>query len=286
MKFSSDTKQLDFVGSTEITESCIQAILRYLHFGDQIQSAKLLSDPHNRHAFLLFLSNYHLVITRSGFTSGYNGEGPAGLAYILLLLKSFNIDTNELKISKKTMDKLNNSKLSPADIQSIYESNGGYIGIEDYIYFSRNRDMKKEQTWSRFPVTTPYKMIDARMHDLILEYHDNPDSSLSSGFRRLEDILKVRTETSLFGAKLCEHAFLGENSKLTWNVDLAEKNSRANYFKSTFSLYRNRRAHNEIGRNNVNDMTELLALNSLFLLEKEATLNNSSFGTRSAGDQK
>lgn len=278
MKFSSDSTQLDIVGSNGITESCIQSILRYLHYGDKIQSAKLLSDPHKRHAFMICLNDYHLVLTRSGFTSGYNGEGPAGLAYILLLLKSFNIDITETKVSKKLMDKLNSSKISITEIQSVFEAKGGYLGIDDYIYFSRNRDIRKEQTWSRFPVTIPYKLIDARLHDLILDYHEKPDSSLSSGFRRLEDILKTRTETPLFGAKLCEHLFSGEGSKLTWNVDMAEKNARANYFKSTFAFYRNRRAHNEGEPSDINDMTELLALNSLYLLEREAIPNKILMG--------
>ncbi|EJO34973.1 hypothetical protein ACINWCA157_0208 [Acinetobacter radioresistens WC-A-157] len=46
---------------------------------------------------------------RAGFTSGYLGEGPKGLAKALSLLEKHRIETEEILVSKKLLNRLNSS---------------------------------------------------------------------------------------------------------------------------------------------------------------------------------
>ena len=72
---------------------------------------------------------------RAGFTSGYLGEGPKGLAKALSLLEKHRIETEEILVSKKLLNRLNSSSLSDQDIDFIFQQKIiRPIRLHDYIY--------------------------------------------------------------------------------------------------------------------------------------------------------
>jgi len=69
---------IQYVGTGGITSHCVDAISRLVHFGDKINTAQLLSHigPHSgAHCFLLDINYGDKVAIKSGFSSGYGGEG-------------------------------------------------------------------------------------------------------------------------------------------------------------------------------------------------------------------
>jgi uncharacterized protein (TIGR02391 family) len=117
----------------------------------------------------------------------------------------------------------------------------------------------------------PFAIIDRRLTDLALAFWDNPNDSILTGYKRLEDILRARTSIKTHGTRLFSEAFGKDESKLTWsNIDNAEHAGRAQLFTAAFMAFRNRRAHREIQHNREKELAEFLLLNQLFSLEEEA----------------
>lgn len=83
--------QIEYHGLAGITGECIKAIVRLIHFGDTIEKAMLISytgGDAGQHCFLLTVNGEDLIAIKSGFSSGYHGEGPRGLSTAIQLLLS------------------------------------------------------------------------------------------------------------------------------------------------------------------------------------------------------
>lgn len=104
--------------------------------------------------------------------------------------------------------------------------------------------------------------------DLALGFDEDPDLSLLQGYRRLEDLIRKRTEIKeATGSKLFAKVFNGNNSILHWeNLDPTESAGKANLFTAIYMGYRNSRAHKEIASTPESTMMEFLMLNELFIL--------------------
>ena len=98
---------IQFAGIDGITESCVNAVLRHIQFGEKIFKVFILS-YNQSHALILFTESYETIAIRSGFSSGYPGEGPGGFAYVLSLLREFDIEIEEYYVAKEVIDKIDN----------------------------------------------------------------------------------------------------------------------------------------------------------------------------------
>jgi hypothetical protein len=261
------------------TRPCINAIVRFIHFGDSIEKAMLIShirnDDTGTHSFLLTVNEHDLVAIKSGFSSGYHGEGPRGLSTALQLLLRHGTKIDEYMVEKDLIDRIDGSCLLNADIDELENSRPAYP-IKYYEYID-NREFfgnKDRHLKSVFPLTIPLRLIDLRIIDLALSLENQPDVSLFTGYRRLEDFIRKRTGLDgLGGAKLLSKAFQGNDSILHWpSLDPAESQGRALLFTGTFMAYRNKRAHSEPPSESEEAYREFLLLNELFLLESQAAL--------------
>lgn len=262
---------IDYLGEAGITETCLHSIYNLIQTHSDLNTALLLTNDQS-HAFLLkdLTENYYII--RSGFTSGYPGEGPKGLAKALTILRKHQIDTEEVIIPAKLFNKLNKSSLTDQDIDFIFQQKIiRPIRLHDYIYpfesdFNQASNLKRY-----FPLELPYLIIDERIFDLALLFKQDPDSALSKAYKRLEDIVRLRTNLNEHSTKLFAQVFQGDNALLTWNVpDSAEIKGRVNLFTGTYMAFRNARAHREKDENLLHQYREFLLINELYLLEQEA----------------
>jgi len=53
--------------------------------------------------------------------------------------------------------------------------------------------------WREFPPVIPFAIIDGRIIDLPMSFWGNPNDRLLSGYRRLEDIVRERTDINEYG---------------------------------------------------------------------------------------
>jgi uncharacterized protein (TIGR02391 family) len=140
----------------------------------------------------------------------------------------------------------------------------------DYV-FDEHWDPDRRMLWREFPPVIPFAIIDRRLTDLALAFWENPNDSLLTGYKRLEDLLRARTGSKAHGTRLLSEAFGKDESKLTWaDSDGSEHAGRAQLFTGAFMAFRNRRAHREIRHNREKELAEFLMLNQLFSLEEEA----------------
>lgn len=277
---------IQYVGFAGISSSCLDAIMRLMQFGDKIHSAKLLTcigEHSKKHCFLLVINHDELVAVKTGFSSGYRGEGPAALSAALQLLERHGAELEEYEVSVDVIARVEQSCLTRQDIDSIealrpYRPTRWYEYVidqdEPVSHFDQKEYLNKdnEALLRRFPKVMPFGIVDSRLYDLALSFDAQPDSSIMSGYRRLEDIVRERTGLSESNTKLFAKAFQGEEAILYWADidDTGEHTGRASLFTAIFMAFRNRRAHREPDPYAGGSLQEFLLLNQLYCLEKEA----------------
>ncbi|MDP0500852.1 MAG: TIGR02391 family protein [Verrucomicrobiota bacterium JB022] len=265
----SASEDIEYVGQFGITQSCIDAILRYLQFDEPIREAKLITHS-DHHAFLFYTEEPRSkFVVRAGFASGYYGEGSAGLAYVLSLLEEFEIKTEEYEVGDRLFQQLNRGQLTDKDLESIDSMRPVRpLRIHDYIYeYGRDQTLINRS----IPIPIPLGLIDKRIRDLVVNFWTDPDSRINSGFRRIEDAIRQRCNSDEHGAGLFQAAFMGPKSILEWEgVHQKEQAARADLFKSVYGSFRNPRAHKELDYSREELLSEFLLLNQLFRFERDA----------------
>ena len=228
-----------------------------------------------RHAFLLRIDIDEHVLVQAGFTSGYPGEGPRTLAEALHLLEVLHILVEEVEVLPDLFQRLEASALTWNDLEWIRSAPPiRPWRLSDYIYEWRHivpMSSTDVAVLQGLPLTMPWPLVDARMSDFAFAFLDRPDETLLKGFRRLEEVIRVRTALDEHGTRLFQKAFAGESSILMWpGIDQGEHTGRAQLFVGAFMAFRNPLAHREKTREPAVLLHQFIQLNYLFLLEAQA----------------
>lgn len=267
---------IEYHGQAGASKDCQDAIMRLLQYGDKITHARILTCAETYckgHCFLLTVGVGDLVAIKSGFSSGYRGEGPRTFSYVLQLLNAHGVEIEEFEVGESVIERLDSSSLTRSDINKLDAARPVRPARwSDYI-FDKDWDREKGGTlWEEFDPVIPLGIIDSRIIDLALSFWEDPDDKLLTGYRRLEDIVRERAGIDQHGAKLFGQAFVGDVAKLGWKgLGRSEQTGRGNLFVAAYMAHRNPRAHRELEEYANSQLTEFLLLNHLFLLEKEAT---------------
>lgn len=262
----------NYLGKAGVTEASLYSLCSLIQTHEDLDYALLLTNDQT-HAFILRDLTHNYYVIRSGFTSGYFGEGPKGLAKAMTLLGKHRIETEEILVSSKLLNKLNSSSLSDQDIDFIFQQKiVRPIRLHDYIYPFKNEVAQTSKLKPYYPLELPYSIIDDRIFDLALLFKQDPDSALTKAYKRLQDIVRERTGLNEHSTKLFSQAFNTSNAPLTWIVpDKSEVIGRANLFLGTYQAFRNARIHREKHEENlIHQYREFLLINELYLLEAEA----------------
>lgn len=265
---------IEYVGIAGTSADCKDAVIRLLQYRTRVTLGRILSHS-NHHCLLITVDSGDLVAVKSGFASGYSGEGPRTFSFVLQLLEAHGADLEEYAIDEKLLNRLDMSALTRADISRIDAARP--IRPSRWPDYVLEDDWKRSEDgtlWRLFKPIIPYAIIDPRIIDLALKFDEQPDDALLKGYRRLEDSVRERTGIDEHGARLFSQAFLTPPPKLTWRkIDESERVGRASLFTSAFMAYRNPRAHREPNEH-VGELAEFLLLNHLFILESEAVDRN------------
>lgn len=261
---------IEYHGRSGITQPCVEAIARLIHFGHTINEAKLLShkDAHGGlHGFLLKIDDVDIVAIKAGFSSGYSGEGPRGLSTALHLLYEFGSEIHEYIVTREFIERMDASCLSHDDLLFLEKSD--WIRPQrwvDYMYTETN--LRRD-----FRPVIPFHILDPRLLDLAKELPLNPDAAITIAFRRLEDIVRERSGIYESGSRLFAKAFQAKDSVLWWeDLDESEKVGKANLFIGVFNAFRNPRSHREFQSSPGEALREFMLINELYLIEERATL--------------
>lgn len=263
---------IEYVGLSGVSKECQDAVLRLLQYGDKITHARILSAPGD-HCLLLTVNVGDIVAVKSGFSSGYLGEGPRTFSYVLQVLDAYGVEIDEYIVSPELIERLDMSSLTNADLEAIDTARPRRPSRwRDYILDDYHKRERNEMLWDGFPPVIPFAIIDVRITDLAISFWEGPDDRLLTGYRRLEDILRQRTAIEEHGTKLIAQVFAPNGGKLTWkDATEAERAGRMQLFAGAYLAYRNRRAHRESKDRAEELLTEFLLLNHLYKIEKEST---------------
>lgn len=266
---------IQYVGESGITQKCKNAVINLIHAGEKIYDVKILTVEgyySNFHALLLTLEFNTQVVIKGGFASGYDGAGPKGYTFVLNLLNQYTDNINEYIISGSIFERISNSSLTVKDLE--YINSIQRVSPARWYDFVPLYNENKSDIFGEFPLIIPMALLDKRLTELALEFRTNPDNAIISGYRKIEDIVRERTELyNESSTKLFAKAFQGDNSVLYWeNLDSGEFKGRASLFTSVFMAYRNNRAHQEPKHNLSDDIREFMLINQLFILESEAVV--------------
>lgn len=266
-----DLAGIQYAGMSGLSHPCLNAMRRLVQCGDQIEQA-LIVTCRQHHAFLLYLGNEHQVAVRSGFTSGYNGEGPRALADALLLMQAVGAEVDECSVPEDVLTRFDLGILTMTDLELIESARRTRpMRWYDYVYDVRAASRNDSDAWKGFRPVMPWAIIDERVIDLAKAFFDAPSDSILRGFRRLEDSVRSRTGLADSGAKLFSQAFATDDSILRWDVrDSGEQKGRAQLFVGAFMAYRNAHAHRELAEESDALLHEFLLLNHLFVLERSS----------------
>lgn len=267
---------IEYCGIPGASKDCQEAVLRLLQYGDQIVLARILTCGRD-HCLLLTYNVSDIIAIKSGFASGYVGEGPRSFSYVLQLLNTHGAEIEEYIVESDFIARLDSSSLRTSDFKRLEKTKpvrparwGNYILESDF------ERAQNGALWTDFPPIVPYAIIDSRIFDLALSFWKDPDDRLMKGYRRLEDLVRERTGVDEHGAKLFARAFAGDAPPLRWKqVSDGEKMGRTNLFTAAYLAHRNPRAHRELESRSDVQLVEFLLLNHLFRLEKEAHLATS-----------
>lgn len=271
-----DAVHVQYHGSHFTTQSCLDALSRLLASRVDIRQARLLSHE-GRHGFYLEVEEPEPIFIRCGFTSGYGGEGPAGLAIALHMLQRFGVETEESDVSAKLLERLDAGSLTWKDLQLLETSRViRPIRLHEYMHQGLSgRGHPTKAIRRQFTRVIPWSLLDERLVDLALQLESEPDKAVFAGFRRLESQVKARCgmPSNANGVKVFNNAFRGTGAHLIWpGITSTEIEGRAQLFEGAFRSIRNPRAHGEVGDELDRAYREFYLLNELFLLESEAEL--------------
>jgi len=280
---------IEYHGLSGISKSCLNAIRRLLQYGDLPERALLIT-ANQAHAFLLSSEVLGQIAIKSGFSSGYGGEGPNALADALCALLAANVEIDEVEVEPELLARLELSALTLADLDSINSLPPVRpASFYRYIYDLPEPEKREQTAWQSFHQVMPWHVIDERLNDLATKFFESPDRVIMDGFRRLEDLVRERIKSVEHGAKLFSIAFGGDDSALMWvrvprerwtadepaNVppealDKSEQAGRMQLFTGAYQAFRNPRAHRVMASTGPDELAEFLMLNQLFLLEAAA----------------
>ncbi|MCU8083842.1 TIGR02391 family protein [Shewanella sp. SM23] len=270
---------IDYRGFGGISQHCIDAVVEMIHFGRQINEVKILTSGSGydcHHALILNVDTDVIVAIKSGFTSGYSGEGPRSFSYVLSILRKFTEEIDEYLVSYKFLERINKSALTEKDLNWLSEQRPiRPLRWYDYIYERHYSEFSVRQY---FPPEIPFSLLDPRLYEIALSFKKNPDNALLAGYRLLERLIKDKSGlTQETGAKLFSKAFQGEDASLYWDdLDGSEAKGRATLFSCVFMAYRNRRAHQEPDDDIHEDLREFMLLNQLFILEESSKVRENA----------
>ncbi|MCU8075660.1 TIGR02391 family protein [Shewanella sp. SM29] len=276
---------IEYYGSSGITARCLTALTMLIQASDDIISRVfLLSDVDSNskcgtHCLLLWPESSDPIVIKSGFSSGYGGEGPRGLSRALQLLIRHNIEIKEYAVDADFIQRADSSCLTIVDL-AMFETLQPIRPVRYYGYIllrEEQRSYDDNLVKALFVKNIPFSLIDNRIMDLAIDLINNPDANLMTCYRRLEDIIRRRTGLEgESGSKLFSQSFLSNDAPLYWpELPEAEARGRAALFTGVYMAYRNSRAHKENVTTLDDAIREFLLINQLFILENEAKCQES-----------
>src|SRR5258708_8459454 len=179
---------IEYLGLARISQACQEAVIRRVQYGEKIAQALILTSA-GTHCLLLGNGIGDQAAVKSGFASGYGGEGPNAFSYVLQLLDAHGTEIEEVEVEPELLDRLDDSALTVADLHLINTARP-VRPLTWYRYIlddDRNSD-KHGRLWRELQTVIPFPITDPGLIHVALRFLCDPAAHLLTGYRRLEDV--------------------------------------------------------------------------------------------------
>jgi hypothetical protein len=119
--YLNDLAAIEYVGVAGASKDCQDGVLRMIQWGDRVTSVKVLSYA-RRHCLLLTINFGDLIAIKSGFSSGYIGEGPHRFSYVLQALDSYGTEIEEFEVPLTLLERVDQSAMTKHDLEALDEA--------------------------------------------------------------------------------------------------------------------------------------------------------------------
>ncbi len=176
---------------------------------------------------------------------------------------------------QRIIDRIRYCKLTEADLKTIDEARRAR---QSRIYEYRPPFMRNEKRTARLHEEhvgyhLPLGIVVPELTELAIDFWQDPDARLMSGYRKLEEATREKANVHGHGSKLFADVFLSTPAKLEWDVpDAAEQKGRGQLFTAAYMAHRNPRAHRTPSTHEAELVSEFMVLNHLFRLLSEAEI--------------
>jgi len=151
---------IKYSGVAGASRECLDAVMRLLQYGDRITRARILSASHE-HCLLLTVNVGDLIAVKSGFGSGYLGEGSHAFSYVLQLLEAHGAGIDECEVGPEFIERVDNSALTWSDLEDLEAARPIRPTRWHQYVFERDAEMERNGTlWREFPIVVPFAIID------------------------------------------------------------------------------------------------------------------------------
>lgn len=115
----------------------------------------------NEHCLLLTVNVGDLIAVKSGFGSGYRGEGSQAFSYVLELLDAYKVPIEEYEVEHDVIARLDSSSLTMSDIDKLDAARSVRpTRWPDYVFEEDWKDKRKGTVWKEFPPVIPLAIVD------------------------------------------------------------------------------------------------------------------------------
>src|SRR6266446_8419426 len=165
-----DLEGIEYHGIAGASHECQNAVMRLLQFGDRIIRARIISCS-NAHCLLLTNNVGDRIAIKSGFSSGYGGEGPRRFSCALQFLNTHGAEIDECEVDEVLIARLDNSALTTSDLENIDSTKPVRPSRwNNYVLEKHHKSARDLTLWGEFPRVIPFAIIDTRIIDLALSF--------------------------------------------------------------------------------------------------------------------
>lgn len=216
-----------------------------------------------------------LTVVRSGFTSGYSGEGPRAFSMALCMIWDKGVPMDQLYVPEDLFDAINKQHATEEMLDGLRVQGEPMEPWTGHYVREQDKQMVGERTfWPRWHTPRPvFDFLDAelaeRCHSL---YPDNVGSAVREAYILVEERLRALIgrssagEETLSGQNLLNEALHPERGILTdRSLPRSERDGLFLMFKGAHMYVRNPRAHRFVDEKDPQRAIEFIYLADLLL---------------------
>lgn len=255
--------EFDIVGDGSSAD-CLSALAAQIERRSDLFAGVLVTGKRSgldgvpKHLFLLVSGERDYptyCIVRSGFTSGYGGEGPSATSRGLLLLLSVDAEIASRVVSGSLFDRIQRGDVAYDDLEGVRLRGEPGLSWSTYVQGADWDVYNAGRTWADWTSAhLPLPLVTPGLQELVTDFRGHPEDAVVRAFRRVESRLRERLHAvtnlppGLSGAKLINHAYSADKGILRWpDAEPGDSihNGRRDLLVGSFAIHRNPRVHHE-----------------------------------------